>query len=133
MSAAPRPAPLVLVVEDDHGVRALLETVLAAEGFEVACARDGLEGLVKLRMRRPAALVLDLMMPDVEGMRVLDELDEEHADVPVVVVTGKPSAGDRARDRLGPDNVFDKPFDVDQLVARLRQLAGVPGAGGEVA
>lgn len=116
--------PLVLVVEDDRSVRELMETILAGEGFEVHTARDGLEGLLKLRMLRPAALVLDIMMPDVGGLRVLDELATEHAEVPVIVVTGKPQAADEARRRLGTDNVFDKPFDLDEFVTRLREVAG---------
>jgi DNA-binding response OmpR family regulator len=126
--------PLILVVEDDKGVRTLLETVLEAEGFDVQSARDGLEGLLKLRMLDPAALILDIMMPDVGGLRVLDELTTEHAGVPVVVVTGKPEAAAEARIRLGDENVFDKPFDIDDLVARLREItdagpAGSPGKG----
>jgi DNA-binding response OmpR family regulator len=116
--------PMILVVEDDKGVRTLLETVLEAEGFTVQSARDGLEGLLKLRMLSPAALILDIMMPDVGGLRVLDELTTEHADVPVVVVTGKPEAAAEARTRRGEDNVFDKPFDIDDLVARLRAITG---------
>jgi DNA-binding response OmpR family regulator len=115
--------PLILVVEDDKGVRDLLETVLATEGFEVRTARDGLEGLLKLRMLQPAVLVLDIMMPDVGGLRVLDELAETHAETPVVVVTGNPRAAAEARVRIGQDRVFDKPFDVDDLVATLRCLA----------
>lgn len=126
MTQAGGKAPVVLVVEDDKAVRALLETILVAEGYAVISAGDGLEGLLKLRMHRPAALVLDMMMPDVGGLRVLDELEREHPDLPVIVVTGKPQAGDEARDRLGRSNVFDKPFDVEELVARVRQVAGSP-------
>jgi CheY-like chemotaxis protein len=91
--------PLVLVVEDDRGVRSLLETVLASEGFDVAAARDGLEGLLKLRMLEPALIVLDIMMPDVGGLRVLDELAAEHASAPVVVVTGKSDAAAASPER----------------------------------
>ena len=115
--------PLVLVVEDDKGVRELMETILISEGFDVRTARDGLEGLLKLKMMRPAVLVLDIMMPDVGGLRVLDELATEHADVPVIVVTGKPQAADEARQRLGSHNVFDKPFDLDTFVNRVREVA----------
>ena len=122
--------PLVLVVEDDKGVRTLIETILTSEGFEVRSARDGLEGLLKLRMLKPAALVLDIMMPDVGGLRVLDELAEEHENLPVIVVTGKPQAAEECRERLGPENVFDKPFDLDQFVTRMRQVAGLKPAGG---
>ena len=117
--------PLVLVVEDDKGVRDLIETVLSSEGFDVRSARDGLEGLLKLRMLKPAALVLDIMMPDVGGLRVLDELAEEHADIPVIDVTGKPQAAAECRKRLGPENVFDKPFDLDEFIERMRVVAGL--------
>jgi DNA-binding response OmpR family regulator len=113
----------VLVVEDDRGVRELLVTVLSAEGFAVRTARDGLEGLLKLRMCAPAAVVLDIMMPDVGGLRVLDELAEDHAEVPVIVVTGKPEAAEQACERLGRENVFPKPFDIDELVRRIRAVA----------
>jgi two-component system, OmpR family, response regulator len=127
----PERPPLVLVVEDDKGVRDLIDTVLTSEGFEVRTARDGLEGLLKLRMLKPAALVLDIMMPDVGGLRVLDELAEDHADVPVIVVTGKPQAAEESRKRLGNDNVFDKPFDLDDFVNRIRVVAGMEaGASG---
>lgn len=117
----------VLVVEDDRGVRDLLVTVLSAEGFAVRTARDGLEGLLKLQICEPAAVVLDIMMPDVGGLRVLDELAEEHAEIPVIVVTGKPEAAEQACERLGSENVFDKPFDIDELVSRIRAVAsGAP-------
>lgn len=119
-------SPTVLVVEDDRGVRELIETILVSEGFDVRTARDGLEGLLKLRMLKPSVLVLDIMMPDVGGLRVLDELAEEHADVPVIVVTGKPQAAEESRQRLGSQNVFDKPFDLDEFVTRIRAVAGVP-------
>jgi DNA-binding response OmpR family regulator len=115
-------APLVLIVEDDKGVRDLLETVLATEHYEVKTARDGLEGLLKLRMLEPVAVILDIMMPDVGGIRVLDELAEEHASVPVIVVTGNPQAADECRERMDPADVFDKPFDVSALLDRLRAL-----------
>ncbi len=121
MSTPPRP---VLIVEDDRAVRELIETLLDAEGIEVKTARDGLEGLLKLRMHNPAVVVLDIMMPDVGGLRVLDELAEEHADVPVIVVTGKPEAAAEARQRLGRENVFDKPFEIDDLLARIIQIVG---------
>lgn len=118
--------PLVLVVEDDDGVRQLMEAILEAEGFEVRTAGDGLEGLLKAKMLQPAALVLDMMMPEVGGLRVLDQLGDELSDTPVLVATGDPRAAEEARRRLGAANVFDKPFDLDAFVLRLRQVAGTP-------
>ncbi|CAN5593120.1 MAG: response regulator [Actinomycetota bacterium] len=125
--AAGTGGPIVLVVEDDRGVRDLMVDILSVEGFQVRTAGDGLEGLLKLRVLQPAALVLDIMMPDIGGLRVLDELASEHADVPVIVVTGKPEAAEEARRRLGPSNVFDKPFDLGAFVTRLREVANGPG------
>lgn len=120
--------PLVLVVEDDASVRALLEAELRDDGFVVDAARDGLEGLLKIRMRGPAVVVLDLSMPAVGGLRLLDELAEEDLAVSVVVVTGDEAAAGEARRRLGDANVFLKPFDVDQLSHRVRELAPHGGA-----
>ena len=124
---ADSPDPVVLVVEDDRAVRDLIEVLFAAEGIDVKTARDGLEGLLKLRMHRPAVVVLDIMMPDVGGLRVLDELAEEHSDTPVIVVTGKPEAADEARKRLGNANVFNKPFEVEDLLLRVQQIVGGEG------
>lgn len=117
-------APVVLVVEDDVGIRDLLETILGAAGFEVHTAHDGTEGLARLRDLDPAVVLLDIMMPDLGGLGVLDVVAEEHATTPVVVVTGAVDAAQQARVRLGAENVFTKPFDVDALVERLRTLTG---------
>ena len=122
-------APRILVVEDDPSVRGLLETLLRAEGYEVALASDGLAGLVQAAASRPALILLDVMMPDLGGVRVLEELrrDETLADVPVVVVTGKLETLPGLRDLLGDDMVFAKPFVVADLVRRIAELTGGPG------
>ena len=117
------PASRVLVIEDDLGVRELLETVLGAAGFDVHSARNGTEGLERLRALTPAAVLLDIMMPDVGGLSVLDELAAEHSTTAVIVVTGAVDAAEVARRRLGPRNVFTKPFDIDVLVERVRTVA----------
>jgi len=119
--------PVVLVVEDDPSVRKLLETVLEEDGYEVILAQDGLEGLAKVAMRRPDLMVLDVMMPDVGGLRVLDQMEEEGIRIPVVVITGKEEALPALRERLGAANVFGKPFDLDVLSARIAALTGLPG------
>ena len=118
----------VLVVEDDPSVRGLLQTVLSAEGYEVATACDGLAGLVKASSQPPALVLLDLMMPDLGGVRVLEEMreDPELAQVPVIVVTGKVDAIASMRELLGQDNVFLKPFAVGELLARVGDVTGGP-------
>jgi DNA-binding response OmpR family regulator len=116
----------VLVVEDDPSVRGLLHTLLTGEGYDVATASDGLAGLVKASTDKPALILLDLMMPDLGGIRVLEELrnDPRLADVPVVVVTGKLDAVPPLRDLLGENNVFAKPFGVTELLARVAEITG---------
>ena len=121
-------AVCVLVVEDDPSVRGLLQTLLSAEGYQVATASDGLAGLVKASSQPPALVLLDLMMPDLGGVRVLEEMrdDPELAQVPVIVVTGKLDAIASMRELLGEDNVFLKPFAVGELLARVGDLTGGP-------
>jgi DNA-binding response OmpR family regulator len=121
----------VLVVEDDPSVRGLLQTLLSAEGYSVATASDGLAGLVKATSTSPALVLLDLMMPDLGGVRVLEEMrdDPELQDIPVIVVTGKIDAVPSMRDLLGEDNVFLKPFAVGELLSRVAAVTGGPGDG----
>ena len=111
----------VLVVEDDPSVRGLLQTLLAAEGYEVATASDGLAGLVKATSSPPSLVLLDLMMPDLGGVRVLEEIrsDPTMSDIPVIVVTGKLEAVPPLKGLLGDDNVFVKPFGVTELLDRV--------------
>ena len=121
-------ATRVLVVEDDPSVRGLLHTLLSAEGYDVATASDGLAGLVKAASSQPALILLDLMMPDLGGVRVLEELqdDPDLAGTPVIVVTGKIDAVPGMRDLLGEERVFLKPFAVAELLARVADITGGP-------
>ena len=121
-------ATRVLVVEDDPSVRGLLQTLLSAEGYDVVTASDGLAGLVKAASSKPALMLLDLMMPDLGGVRVLEELrdDPELNDTPVIVVTGKIDAVPGMRALLGEDNVFVKPFAVAELLTRVGDVTGGP-------
>jgi DNA-binding response OmpR family regulator len=122
----------ILVVEDDPSVRGLLQTLLSAEGYDVVTASDGLAGLVKATSTHPSLVLLDLMMPDLGGVRVLDEMrdDPELRDIPVIVVTGKIDAVPSMRDLLGEDNVFLKPFAVGELLGRVAEVTGGPGESG---
>lgn len=120
----------VLVVEDDSGVRGLLETMLSAEGYDVTTASDGLGGLRKAASALPALILLDLRMPDLGGAHVLEQLQEDPAlaGVPVIVLTGDLEAVPRVSALLGAGNVFRKPFAVGELLSRVGDLTGGPGA-----
>lgn len=116
----------VLVIEDDADVVNLMEQLLEGEGHDVATARDGLEGLVKLTTSNPDVVLLDIMMPDVDGHRVLKQLLEENGGsvpFPVIVITGSPEGAAQARVLLGSENVFEKPFDPQPLLEHIRTVA----------
>lgn len=119
----------VLVVEDEETVRELEKFILEQSGYEVVTARDGLEGIAKAEFRRPDLILLDLMMPDVSGGRMFDEMKQHPstAGIPIIVVTGKPDAHETFDDELGPDNVVMKPFEPEGLLARVREHIGEPG------
>lgn len=124
---------LVLVVEDDPSVAALERAILETEGFDVIVAKDGLEGLVKMEFEHPAVVILDVMMPDVDGGRVLTEMLSQPnlAGVPVIVVTGAANAHQRFDAVVGRENVITKPFEPSALVARVEALAKKGGKRGK--
>ena len=116
--------PLILIVEDDPTVSGLLETLMHMEGYETLVAKDGLEGLLKAEFRRPSLILLDVMMPNVDGERVLNELREggEFANVPVLIVTGRADAHATFDKVVGRENVITKPFDATALAHKVTAL-----------
>ena len=119
----------ILVIEDDDHVVRMFTELLQQEGFEVVTAPDGLEGLLALRNAEAEAVLLDLMMPDVDGVRLLEQVLEEYGGglpVPILVVTGSPEGARRCRELIGDDDVFTKPFDPAVLVSRLRARLAPP-------
>lgn len=121
-------AKTILIVEDEEAVRELEKFILEQQGYDVMEARDGLEGLAKAEFRRPDLILLDLMMPDVSGGRMYDEMKEHPttSGIPIVVVTGKPDAHQMFDDQIGPDDVIMKPFEADTLLGRIRHHIGDP-------
>jgi DNA-binding response OmpR family regulator len=114
----------VLLVEDDEAVRQLVRVTLEMNGYEVVEATDGLEGLLMLDLHKPDAIVLDLMMPDVGGERMLAQLRAapETKRTPVVIITGKPEVEPEVIGLVGRENFFPKPFDPDAVIARIEAL-----------
>ncbi|MBI4247602.1 MAG: response regulator [Candidatus Rokubacteria bacterium] len=124
----PSTARTVLVIDDDPTVRQLMERFLVKEGFSVALARGGVEGLRLAREVRPAAITLDVLMPDLDGWTVLAALkgDPELADIPVIfsTIVDEKNKGYS----LGAADYLIKPVDRDRLTGILRKLCG--GGGG---
>lgn len=112
------------MVDDDDSIRELLCEVLASMGFQVLGCRDGSEGLRAVQQLHPSALTLDLHMPGMDGVEVLDRLagDEQTASVPVVVVSAY-STDCRLQSRSQVKAIVQKPFDVDELCEKVRGVA----------
>lgn len=115
--------PRVLVIDDDIDFRTLLELVFEGEGFTVVTASDGLEGLRAARLAQPCAIVLDLMMPRMDGwqFRRVQRNDPQLSTVPVVIASSVADA-DPSPDHLGAAAVLAKPLDFDELVGIVRHL-----------
>jgi DNA-binding response OmpR family regulator len=119
------PARKILVVEDDPVILDLLTTNFELEGFEVARALDGVEGLQMARIEHPNAVVADIMMPRMSGLQLLEALksDPDTSSIPVVFVSAKAQADDiRAGLDAGADDYVTKPFDPGDLVELITKL-----------
>jgi two-component system KDP operon response regulator KdpE len=113
-------APAVLVIDDEVQIRRLLRLTLEANGYRVLEAATGQEGLAEAAQRRPEIVLLDLGLPDLDGVKVLERL-REWSKVPVLVL----SVRDREEDKIaaldhGADDYVTKPFNTGELLARLR-------------
>jgi len=112
--------PLVLVVEDEVSIRRFLKPTLQGEGFTVAETESGLDALAMAAYQHPAVVLLDLGLPDVDGLEVLRRLRQTSA-VPVIVLTARGRDEDKiAGLDAGADDYLTKPFSVGELLARIR-------------
>ena len=124
------PLARILVIEDNEDLAFGLRNNLEIEGYRVDLALDGAAGLVRARELQPDLIVLDLMLPSLDGYRVLRELREEGNVVPVVILTARTEEADKVRGfRLGADDYVTKPFGVLELMARVEAVMRRSGAG----
>ena len=113
----------VLVVDDEASLTDLLQMALRYEGWEIKTAADGSSAIATARDFRPDAVVLDIMLPDIDGLQVLQRMRADGNDVPVLFLTAKDSLDDRiAGLTAGGDDYVTKPFSLEEVVARLRGL-----------
>jgi DNA-binding response OmpR family regulator len=123
--------PLVLVVDDEATVRQALERALSLEGFAVATAAGGREALAAVAEHPPAVMVLDVTMPDLDGVSVVRKLRADGVDVPVCILSARDEVTDRVSGlQAGADDYLVKPFAIAELSARLHALLRRRGADG---
>jgi two-component system response regulator MprA len=112
----------ILVVDDDPMVATTVQRVLRPEGYEVDVALGGEQALQQARVHRPDLVVLDLMMPGIDGLEVCRQL-REHGNVPILILTARSGTADRVRGLdTGADDYLVKPFAYTELLARVRAL-----------
>jgi DNA-binding response OmpR family regulator len=122
--------PLVLVADDDEDILLLVTTRLRRDGFDIISARSGDEALALVRERRPALAVLDIGMPGLDGVQVLEQIraDDDLRAMLVVLLTAKAQESDVRRGfDAGADAYVKKPFSPADLSARVRELLGSGG------
>ncbi|MGF7237973.1 MAG: response regulator transcription factor [Frankia sp.] len=134
MTAEPQPEACLLVVEDDPNIVELLAASLRYAGFEVATARDGQEALAAARKVRPDLIVLDVMLPGIDGFEVARRLSSEGIRCPVLFLTARDATADKVTGlTIGGDDYVTKPFSLEEVIARIRAVLRRSGSGSTAA
>jgi two-component system response regulator MprA len=123
VTSTPGPKPRVLVVDDDKAVRESLRRSLEFNGYDVALAADGAEALAGIANTAPDVVIMDVMMPRLDGIEATRALRTAGNDLPILVLTARDAVGDRVEGLdAGADDYLTKPFALQELLARLRAL-----------
>ena len=118
-----KPGTRVLIVEDDPSISRLLQLELEHRGLDVHLVTDGLDALDVVETFRPQAVVLDILLPGMDGEGILQRMRRAGDRTPVIMLTAKDRAHDKIRNLdTGADDYLTKPFDIDELIARLRAV-----------
>lgn len=120
----------VLVVDDEPNIADVISMALRYNDFEVATAGDGNEALNQVAGFRPDLIVLDVMMPGLDGFQVAKRLAERSADIPILFLTARDTTEDKIRGlTIGGDDYMTKPFSVEELIARIKVILRRAGRG----
>ncbi len=113
----------VLVVDDEPNIVDVISMALRYQGFAVAAATSGAEAITRVAEFRPHLVVLDIMLPDMEGFDVAERLSAKRIDVPIIFLTARDATADKVRGlTIGGDDYVTKPFSLEELVARIRTI-----------
>ena len=123
----------ILVADDDLNICELLRLYLEKEGFEVVMAHDGEEAVAKFESEKPSLILLDIMMPKLDGWQVCRQIRQK-SDCPIIMLTAKGETFDRVLGlELGADDYVVKPFDTKEIVARIKAVLRRSGPAGNAA
>jgi len=126
------PEARVLVVDDEDSITDLVATALRYVGFEVAVAANGRQALERAATFRPELVVLDVMLPDLDGFEIVRRLRADGVRVPIVFLTARDATEDKVAGlTIGGDDYVTKPFSLEELVARVRAVLRRTGGGPE--
>jgi len=129
MSAA-SPNNYIAIIDDDGAIRTALGRALRMENYEVELFEDGLSALKAIQLRAPNAIILDLQLPDIDGLEVCRRIRKAGDVTPILMLTARDAVNDRVEGLdAGADDYLVKPFDLAELLARLRALLRRQGAG----
>jgi len=116
-------AELIMIVDDEPGVRALLTDTLRIAGFETVEANDGMSALTMLRTNKPALMVIDINMPLMDGFELVERLRSTNDLTPVLMLTAREDKSDIARGlKIGADDYVIKPFGIEELILRIKAI-----------
>lgn len=112
--------PCIMVIDDEEAIRTLLQRILESKGYKVVTACDAESALAQMKETAPSLLLMDIMMPDMDGLQLLDRIRID-SNVPVIMLTGLGELGtlNHAFD-IGADDYITKPFNTPELLARIR-------------
>ena len=115
----------ILIIDDDTAINELIKINLELQGYETVQAFNGIEGFAKAKQEEPSLIVLDVMMPEVDGFTVAQRIRQcpETAEIPIIMLTALSQLDDKVNGfNIGVDDYLTKPFEIDELIVRVRAL-----------